>query len=169
MGGIIERKLGPRPRNVDSRLLCQVADTKFVEHVRVQAGQIGNHEVGVEDIRDNPIADHARVGILIRPPHDPMRKMMRQIVGAVVEAEKARLVGKLKAARDRKSAELGYTVNSSYHKRQPGVFDALRFMRQQGDMTLETMAEHLEAQGFVTRTGKRLAPTQVARLMTELG
>ena len=47
---------------------------------------------------------------------DPMRKMLRQIVGAVMEAEKARLVAKLKAARDRKSQELGYTVNSRHHK-----------------------------------------------------
>lgn len=97
---------------------------------------------------------------------DPMRKMLRQIVGAVVEAEKARLVAKLKAARDRKSAALGYTVNSSYHKQQPGIFEALRSLQQQG-MTQEQMAEHLEAQGFMTKTGKRLAPTQVGRLLRQ--
>ena len=35
---------------------------------------------------------------------DPSRKMMRQIAGAFHEYEKARLVAKLKAARDRKRA-----------------------------------------------------------------
>ena len=35
---------------------------------------------------------------------DPSRKMMRQIAGSFAEYEKARLVAKLKAARDRKIA-----------------------------------------------------------------
>jgi DNA invertase Pin-like site-specific DNA recombinase len=35
---------------------------------------------------------------------DPSRKMMRQIAGSFAEYEKARLVGKLKAARERKRA-----------------------------------------------------------------
>ena len=38
---------------------------------------------------------------------DPRRKMMRQIAGAFHEYEKARLVAKLKAARDRKRAVTG--------------------------------------------------------------
>ena len=44
---------------------------------------------------------------------DPMRKMMRVIIGAVVEAEKSRLVQKLKAVRDRKSAEAGVRIEGS--------------------------------------------------------
>ena len=38
---------------------------------------------------------------------DPSRKMMRQIAGAFHEYEKARLVAKLKAARERKRAAAG--------------------------------------------------------------
>jgi DNA invertase Pin-like site-specific DNA recombinase len=38
---------------------------------------------------------------------DPSRKMMRQIAGSFAEYEKARLVAKLKAARDRKRAVAG--------------------------------------------------------------
>ena len=38
---------------------------------------------------------------------DPSRKMMRQIAGAFAEYEKARLVGKLKGARDRIRKERG--------------------------------------------------------------
>ena len=38
---------------------------------------------------------------------DPSRKMMRQIAGAFHEYEKARLVAKLKAARDRKRDAIG--------------------------------------------------------------
>jgi DNA invertase Pin-like site-specific DNA recombinase len=38
---------------------------------------------------------------------DPSRKMMRQIAGSFAEYEKARLVAKLKAARDRKRAAAG--------------------------------------------------------------
>jgi DNA invertase Pin-like site-specific DNA recombinase len=38
---------------------------------------------------------------------DPSRNMMRQIAGAFAEYEKARLVGKLKHARDRKREDAG--------------------------------------------------------------
>src|SRR5687767_6036579 len=43
-------------------------------------------------------------------PAAPAKVMMRQIAGAFAQHEKARLVAKLKGARDRKSAQLGQRV-----------------------------------------------------------
>ena len=40
----------------------------------------------------------------------PTARMVRQILGAVAEFEKANLVAKLKGARDRKSAEQGQRI-----------------------------------------------------------
>jgi DNA invertase Pin-like site-specific DNA recombinase len=98
---------------------------------------------------------------------DPMRKMLRQIVGAVMEAEKARLVAKLKAARDRKSAELGYTVNSRHHK--SGAVQTLQELRKEHpDWSQEQLAEGLEQRGITTSSGKRLRQTQVSRLLAQM-
>jgi DNA invertase Pin-like site-specific DNA recombinase len=98
---------------------------------------------------------------------DPMRKMLRQIVGAVMEAEKARLVAKLKAARDRRSQELGYTVNSRHHKN--GTVAALRELREEHpDWTQDELAEGLEQRGFRNSAGKRLAQVQVSRLLRQM-
>ena len=98
---------------------------------------------------------------------DPMRKMLRQIVGAVMEAEKARLVAKLKVARDRKSAELGFTVNSRHHK--SGAVAVLKELRTaHPDWSQDMLAEALEQHGVVTSSGKRLRQTQVSRLLSQI-
>ena len=100
---------------------------------------------------------------------DPLRKMMRQIVGAVVEAEKARLVLKLRGARDRKSAALGHRVEGGktrYEYRHPEAMAALRRLRAANPViTLAELADGLCEAGIVTSTGKKLAITQVRRLL----
>ncbi len=100
---------------------------------------------------------------------DPMRKMLRQIVGAVVEAEKARLVAKLKASRDRRSAVLGHRVEGGalrYEQRHPAAMSTLQRLRQENPVaTLAQLADGLHAAGIVTQTGKKLAINQVRRLL----
>src|SRR5208337_5376945 len=58
---------------------------------------------------------------------DPMKKAMRQIAGAFAELEKARLVAKLKGARDRKRAANGKCEGrKSYAERSPELIEAAR-------------------------------------------
>jgi DNA invertase Pin-like site-specific DNA recombinase len=94
---------------------------------------------------------------------DPMKKMLRQIVGAIVEAEKSRLVAKLKGARDRRSAVLGYHCGSRYQA-PGGVADEARELRASG-MSMQAIADELARRGRTTKAGKPLHFTQVARLL----
>jgi DNA invertase Pin-like site-specific DNA recombinase len=101
---------------------------------------------------------------------DPMRKMLRVIVGAVVEAEKSRLVLKLKAARDRKSAEIGARIEgASYARTRPEVVTALRELREaHPDWSQDRLAEGLAERGILNSAGKRLAQVQVSRLLRQM-
>jgi hypothetical protein len=97
-----------------------------------------------------------------------MRKMLRQIVGAVMEAEKARLVVKLKAARDRKSAEVGYTIgNTKYAK--GGTLTVLAQLRtEHPNWSQDQLGEALAERGILNSNGKRLAQVQVSRLLRQM-
>ena len=101
---------------------------------------------------------------------DPMRKMLRQIVGAVVEAEKARLVAKLRGARDR-AAKNGYRVEGkSYARHRPELLTALRELREADpDATMQELANRLAERGFLTGGGKPLARQAVHRTLVQLG
>jgi DNA invertase Pin-like site-specific DNA recombinase len=62
---------------------------------------------------------------------DPSRKMMRQIAGAFHEYEKARLVAKLTAARDRKRAAIGKCEGStSWAEINPELVRAAKRLRR---------------------------------------
>jgi DNA invertase Pin-like site-specific DNA recombinase len=102
---------------------------------------------------------------------DPTRIMMRQIAGAFAQYEKARLVGKLRAARDRKSAAEGKRIEGrkGFAGHQPEIFDALRDIRaEMPGATLRVLADELAARGFVTTAGKVFAANQVNRLLARL-
>jgi DNA invertase Pin-like site-specific DNA recombinase len=103
---------------------------------------------------------------------DPAKVMMRQIAGAFAQYEKARLVAKLKGARDRKSAQLGKRVEGrkSYAETNPElVREAKRLARKSpktGEQrSLREIAEELERLGFVDGQGQRFAAAQVTRLI----
>jgi DNA invertase Pin-like site-specific DNA recombinase len=102
---------------------------------------------------------------------DPTRIMMRQIAGAFAQYEKARLVGKLRSARDRKSAETGKRIEGrkGFKGHQPEIYDALRTIRtEQPNATLRVLADELASRGFKSRTGQTFAPNQVTRLLSRL-
>ncbi len=99
---------------------------------------------------------------------DPTRIMMRQIAGAFAQYEKARLVGKLRAARDRKSAAAGRRIEGrkGFAGHQPAIFEALRDIRMaMPGATLRVLATELAARGFKTSAGKVFAANQVRRLL----
>jgi DNA invertase Pin-like site-specific DNA recombinase len=100
---------------------------------------------------------------------DPSRIMMRQIAGSFAQYEKARLVGKLRSARDRKSMDAGKRIEGrkGFKVHQPDMIDALREIRTgMPGATLRVIADELAARGFRSRTGKTFAPNQVTRLLS---
>lgn len=102
---------------------------------------------------------------------DPDRVMMRQVAGAFAQYKKARLVGKLKAIRDRKSAEAGKRVEGRecFKGHQPEIYDAPRTIQtEKPGATLRVLADELAARGFRSRTGQTFAANQVTRLLSRL-
>jgi DNA invertase Pin-like site-specific DNA recombinase len=104
----------------------------------------------------------------------PTATMVRQILGAVSQFEKAALVAKLKGARDRKKAATGKCGGrKTYQERSPETVALARKLHRyptHGHMrSLRDIAAELEAQGHVNAQGKRYAATAVARMVSKQG
>jgi DNA invertase Pin-like site-specific DNA recombinase len=81
----------------------------------------------------------------------PTAIMVRQILGAVAQFEKANLVVKLRAARDRKRAATGRCEG---RKPVPAEAQALARRLQKKGLSLRDIAAELAAKGFLSPSGK---------------
>jgi hypothetical protein len=85
---------------------------------------------------------------------DHMKVEMRQIAGTYAQLEKARLVAKLKAARDRKRAAHGKCEGrKGYTEAMPETV-ALAKQLQAGGLSYRKIAAELAVRGHVTGSGK---------------
>jgi DNA invertase Pin-like site-specific DNA recombinase len=87
---------------------------------------------------------------------DPTRKLLRQIMGAVAEYDKAMVVAKLRGARERKRADNGKCEGRKPFGDRPGedaVIEMMRISRAAGN-SYAYIAERLNEAGAQTRTGK---------------
>ena len=102
----------------------------------------------------------------------PTARMVRQILGAVAEFEKANLVAKLRGARDRKSAAAGGRIEGrkGYAETAPELVREARRLARKNPVTgkarsLRRIAEELAALGHKTEQGNPFSAGQVARLI----
>jgi hypothetical protein len=93
-------------------------------------------------------------------------------LGDVVEYEKARLVAKLKGARDRASARLGRRVEGrkGYRDTNPDLVREAKRLARKSPKTgearsLREIARELAGLGHVTAEGKPFSASQVQRLL----
>jgi DNA invertase Pin-like site-specific DNA recombinase len=103
---------------------------------------------------------------------DEMKIAMRQIAMAFAQLEKTRLVKKLKAARDRKSAELGKRIEGrkGYAETNPELVREAKRLARKSPKTgkarsLREIAAELAALEYVTASGKAFSAAQVQRLL----
>lgn len=106
----------------------------------------------------------------------PTARMVRQILGAVSEFEKAGLVAKLKGARDRASAAKGRRVEGrkGHAETNPDLAREARRLARKSPRTgkarsLREIAAELAALGFTTAAGKAFSPSQVQRVLAQAG
>lgn len=100
---------------------------------------------------------------------DPTRKLIRQVLGAVAEFDKAVLVSKLRAARQRVKREMGRCDGRKPYGFRPGEAEIVKRMlrlrrkpRGATRLSYATIADRLNADGIPTRTpGKKWAPETV--------
>jgi DNA invertase Pin-like site-specific DNA recombinase len=104
---------------------------------------------------------------------DPTRKMMRQIAGAFAEYEKARLVHKLRHARERYRKEHGKCEGRKPHAelRPEVVAEAKRLRRaslKTGErLSYRKISNQLAAAGFVNELGKPFNPKSIKAMLDQ--
>jgi DNA invertase Pin-like site-specific DNA recombinase len=87
----------------------------------------------------------------------PTAVLVRQVLGAIAQFDKASLVAKLRAARERKKIATGKCGGrQSYDEARPEVV-ALAKELQSGGMSLRKISEELAARGHLTGGGKPYA------------
>ena len=101
---------------------------------------------------------------------DPSRVMMRQIAGAFAEYEKARLVSKLKAARDRKKAAAGKCEGrKSWAELRPDLVQEAKRLRRKspkgGQRSLREVAAELAKLGFLNERRAQFSPSSIASML----
>jgi DNA invertase Pin-like site-specific DNA recombinase len=102
----------------------------------------------------------------------PTARMVRQILGAVAEFEKANLVAKLKGARDRASAAAGKRIEGrkGYADTNPELVREAKRLARRSPRTgkarsLREIAAELAWLGHVTGNGRPFSAAQVQRLL----
>ncbi len=122
----------------------------------------------------------ARAGITLVAVDDPdaftadtpTAVLVRQLLGAVSQFERATLVAKLKVARDQRSAAAGRRIEGrpGHAKASPELVRqahrlARRSPRDGSKRSLRDIAVELEQLGYLTAKGQRFGPGQVKRLL----
>lgn len=101
----------------------------------------------------------------------PTAVMVRSILGAVSEFEKAQLVSKLKVARDRKRKATGKCEGrKGYAETNPELVKVAKRLRRASPKTgkrksLRAIASELFEMGYATATGKPLGPKTIMSLV----
>lgn len=88
---------------------------------------------------------------------DPSRKLMRQVFGAIAEYERAMIVAKLRAARDRVRAKTGRCEGRKpfgFFDNEQAALTRMRELRANG-LGFDRIAEALNSEGFTPRDGVR--------------
>jgi DNA invertase Pin-like site-specific DNA recombinase len=104
---------------------------------------------------------------------DPTRKLVRQVLGAIAEYEKATIVLKLRAARERKRIKSGKCEGrKAYSEIAPDIIGEIKRLRRKPKglkpMPFNQIADKLNEAGFVTASGKLFTGNNVSMIFHRL-
>jgi DNA invertase Pin-like site-specific DNA recombinase len=97
----------------------------------------------------------------------PTAVLVRQVLGAIAQFEKASLVAKLKAARDRKIAQgIKCGGRKTYAERSPEMVAAAKALKaERPRLSLRKIADRLAAQGYTAAAGGSYAAMSVRGML----
>jgi DNA invertase Pin-like site-specific DNA recombinase len=145
--------------------------TVIVEDASRFARDLVTQELGVLALIKRGVTVLTASGDDLTASDDPFKKAMRQIAGAFAELEKARLVGKLKHARDRIRREQGRCEGRKPHAvvSPKAVLLAKRLRRpnrQTGTrLSLRQISTKLAEAGFVNERGQSYNPASIKSMI----
>ena len=152
-----------------SALLDRIEDngvkTVIVEDASRFARDLITQELGILALIGRGMTVITTSADVLTDSSDPSRTMMRQIAGSFTQYEKARLVAKLKAARDRIREQTGKCGGrKSYAESKPETVELAKQLRRDGHTFREIPGE-LAAQGHLTSRGKPYAVSAIQSML----
>jgi DNA invertase Pin-like site-specific DNA recombinase len=145
--------------------------TVIVEDASRFARDLVTQELGILALIGRGVRVLTASGDDLTNTDDPFKVAMRQIAGAFAQLEKARLVGKLKAARDRKRAT-GVKVEGrkSHAELRPDVVATAKRLHRASPKTgerrsLRAIAAELASMGYLGSTGRPFSPSIIKAMV----
>jgi DNA invertase Pin-like site-specific DNA recombinase len=141
--------------------------TIIVETANRFARDLMVQEVGFAMLRDLGITLIAADSPASFLDDGPTSKLIRQILGAVAEFDKAMTVAKLKGARDRiRRRGDKCEGRKSYAERSPELVAAAKEIKNSGNrVSLREVSAELERRGYTTPSGERYSASAVATMI----
>jgi DNA invertase Pin-like site-specific DNA recombinase len=148
--------------------------TIIVETASRFARDLMVQEVGYAKLRERGINVIAADNPASFLDDGPTSRLIRQVLGAIAEFDKAMTVAKLRGARERKRSSTGMKVEGrkSYAERVEArgmVNEAKRLYRRSPKTglrrSLRSIADELARQGYVSALGRPLSPSVVKRIV----
>lgn len=152
------------------RLLSNGVRTIIVENASRFSRDLITQETGFAFLKAQGIALIAADSPDAFLDDTPTAVLIRQVLGAVAQFEKAALVSKLKGARDRKRAATGKCGGrKSYQERDADMVAMAKKLHRYPvngrRRTLREVADELAAQGFMSATGTPFTASAVSRMI----
>jgi DNA invertase Pin-like site-specific DNA recombinase len=102
----------------------------------------------------------------------PTARLVRQVLGAISEFDKAMTVAKLRGARERKRRDLGKCEGRKSHAElNPALVATAKRLRRQkpkgGRMSLRAISTELAARGYLNENGRPFAAASVQAMLNE--
>lgn len=147
-----------------SRIASNGVRTILVETANRFARDLMVQEIGFKRLKDLGVEL-----IAVDSPHafledTPTSILIRQILGAVAQFDKAMVVAKLRVARERKKAMNGKCEGQkSWAQMDPAMVEIARGLRKEGQ-SLNQVSRALEKMGYMSRTGRRFTRSVVSRM-----
>lgn len=152
------------------KLLLQRITSNGVRTILVETANRFARDLMVQEIGWKRLQDLGVELIAVDSPNafvddTPTATLIRQILGAVAEFDKAMVVAKLRGARERKKAATGRCEGQRpWSLIDPKMVEIARQLRKTGK-SLNAVRAALAAQGFVSKTGRPFTRSVVSRMV----
>jgi DNA invertase Pin-like site-specific DNA recombinase len=144
----------------------------LVEDASRLARSVLVQELAIVSLKERGVRVLAANGDDLTETDDEMKTAMRQIASVMFQLEKARLVKKLRAARERKREETGKCEGRKSHAElRPEVVALARQLRRKrpkgGQRSLREIAAELERSGHLNERGARYSAASVQHMLAQ--
>jgi DNA invertase Pin-like site-specific DNA recombinase len=152
------------------RLEANGVKTVVVEDASRFARDLVTHELGLLALIQRGVRVLTANGDDLTDTSDPSRVMMRQIAGSFAQYEKARVVAKLRAARERLRADKGKCEGrKSFLERDPELVRVAKQLHRKSPKghrrSLRQIARELAAIGYVNKRGQPHSASSIRSML----